>query len=423
MTSNPNQEIAFTLLGSSGGLAKSVLSLLNAAIADVNDPLYTILTQAKLHLIDLKQRDPLYYSDMYPNLFAQLQLHQMDLNDLPAFKQHLLETNTKLVIDVSWADTIQMLSCCNELAIPYVNSALENTAVDEDPTLYGFPLTERYDLFEDHKPHFTNTKAIVCSGMNPGVVQWMAYQLQQENPDQVPLACYIVEDDSSIFVDPKCIRPRTLYTSWSVECFLDEAILSYPMYVRNHVPHYLHEEVYSAEYKVRLGEKQFYGCLMPHEEVLTLGELRDWEVGFIYRVNDLTTNLIRSHLDNVDELWEWNQQIIEPSLGEVSGEDLVGVLFVYENEEKYIYNVMSCSEIYPEYRTNATYFQVACGVYAAMASLLLDTIPNGVYYVDELLQAGGSRYGDYLSNHMKTFVRGRNDRTDGLLLQRRKEVP
>ena len=136
-----------------------------------------------------------------------------------------------------------------------------------------------------------------------------------------------------------------------------------------------------------------------------------------------TTRLIRNHLDNVDQLWDWDHQIIDPTVGEVSGEDTVGVLFVYTNEEKYLYNVMSSSEIYPIYRTNATYFQVACGVYAALASLLLDPIPQGVHYVDELLHSGyAPHYGDYLTRYMKTFVRGTNPHSDGLLLQRRREV-
>jgi homospermidine synthase len=414
---------SFTLLGSCGGLAKAVLALLNKAIATHDDPLQAILKKTKLHLIDMKQQKPQYYSSLYPNLFSQIHLHQLDLKDLQAFKKHLVDTDTKLVIDVSWADTLEMLSCCDELGIPYVNTALENTSVDEDPTLYGFPLTERYELFEDKRTQFTNTRAIVGSGMNPGVVQWMAYKLQQENPDQTPLACYIVEHDTSFYVDPLIIEPQTIYTSWSVECFLDEAILSYPMFVRERLPHYLREEVYSADYKVQLGEKQFYGCLMPHEEILTLGKLKDWEVGFIYCVNDYTTSLIRSHLDNVDVLWEWGQHIVEPSNGEVCGEDLVGVLFVYEKEEKYLYNVMSSREIYPIYRTNATYFQVACGVYGAMASILLDPVPVGVHYVDELLQTGCAiHYGDYVTRYMTTFVRGTNSRSDGLLLQRRREV-
>jgi saccharopine dehydrogenase-like NADP-dependent oxidoreductase len=413
---------SLTLLGSSGGLATAVLALLNAAVTDIDDPMQAILANTKLHLIDIQQLKPQYFASLYPNLFTQIHLHQMDLRNLQDFKQHLIETDTKLVIDVSWADTLEMLGCCNELGIPYVNSALENTAVDEDPTLYGFPLTERYERFEERKAQFTNIRAIIGSGMNPGVVQWMAIKLLQENPDQTPLACYIVEHDSSFFADTKRAQPETIYTSWSVECFLDEAILSYPMFVRHRLPMYLYEEVYSAEYEVRLGNKQFQGCLMPHEEVLTLGKLRDWEVGFIYRVNEFTTELIRSHLNNTDELWDWKQQVIEPSFGEVEGEDLVGVLFVYEEEERYLYNVMSSRDIYPIYRTNATYFQVACGVYAGMACLLLDPVPNGVHYVDELLLSGLDRYGDYLTRYMKTFVRGTNPRSDGLLHHRRREV-
>jgi homospermidine synthase len=192
---------SITLLGSSGGLAKAVLALLNVAVTDIDDPIQAILANSKLHLIDIQQQEPQYFANLYPNLFPQIHLHQMDLRNLQDFKQHLIETDTKLVIDVSWADTLEILSCCNELGIPYVNSALENTAVDEDPTLYGFPLTERYERFEERKPQFTNTRAIVGSGMNPGVVQWMAIKLLQENPGQTPLACYIVEHDSSFFTD------------------------------------------------------------------------------------------------------------------------------------------------------------------------------------------------------------------------------
>jgi homospermidine synthase len=83
---------------------------------------------------------------------------------------------------------------------------------------------------------------------------------------------------------------------------------------------------------------------------------------------------------------------------------------------------MSSRDIYPIYRTNATYFQVACGVYAGMACLLLDPVPNGVHYVDELLQSGTSRYGVYVTKYMTTFVRGTNTNSDGLLMQRRREV-
>jgi hypothetical protein len=205
-----------------------------------------------------------------------------------------------------------------------------------------------------------------------------------------------------------------------VECFLDEAIGSYPMFMRNGVPHYLYEDVYAAEYKVRLGDKQFYGCLMPHEEVITLGQRLDTEVGFLYRVSEQTTRVIRDHLNDVHRLWKWKQAIIEPAAGEVEGEDLVGVLLVYGDHEKYIYNTLRTKDIYPSYPTNATYFQVACGVYAGLASILLDDLPLGVNYVDELLLTTSSKYGTYVTYYMKEFVIGENTHSDGLLLQRRR---
>lgn len=413
---------SITILGSCGGVAKAILAILNQSVQDINDPLYSILNKSKLHLIDKKQKDPSYYIDLFPHLYDKIKLHQLDLKDVNQFREHLIQTKTKIVIDVSWADTIEMLSCCNDLGVLYINSALENTQVDEDESLYGFPLTERYIRFEAKKNQFTNTTAIVCSGMNPGVVQWMAIKLMNGNPDQKPIACYIVEYDNSFFADKKIIEPYTIYASWSVECFLDEAILSFPMFVNHHLPHYLYEEVYALEYKVRLDEKQFYGCLMPHEEVITLGELFDMEIGFIYRVNEYTTELIRNNLGNVDDLWHWNQKIIDPAEGEVEGEDLVGVLLVYNDHEKYIYNTMKSSDIFPKYATNATYFQVACGIYAGLASLVLDDLPLGVYYVDKLLLDTESKYGEYVTYHMREFVTGMNRTSDGLLHQRIKWI-
>jgi hypothetical protein len=59
---------------------------------------------------------------------------------------------------------------------------------------------------------------------------------------------------------------------------------------------------------------------------------------------------------------------------------------------------------------------------AYMGLAKLDSVPMGVHYVDELLQSGASRYGEYVSKYMTTFVRGTNTKSDGLLMQRRREV-
>lgn len=84
---------------------------------------------------------------------------------------------------------------------------------------------------------------------------------------------------------------------------------------------------------------------------------------------------------------------------------------------------MASSDVYPEYRTNATYFQVACGIYGALGTLLLDKIPEGVYFIDELLLQTDSRYGEYLCYYMRDWVESENPYSDGLLLDRMRLRP
>lgn len=413
-----NQEITISILGSGGGVAKAVLAILNQSLQDPNDPIHSFINGCHIHLIDKDQKKMEYYEPFIPHLKHAVSLHQFDLNNLNRFRQHLILTNTTIVIDVSWADTVEMLQCCDEMGVHYVNSALENTMVDENEDLEGFTLLERYLIFDENRDRFTNIKAIIGSGMNPGVVQWMALEMMKQSPGEKPLGCYVVEHDSSFYADRSLVQEKTVYSTWSPECFMDEALLNYPMFMKQHAPLVLYNYVYELEFKVRLGDKQFYGCLMPHEEVITLGKAFDMETGFIYRVSEYVTDLIRANLGNPDDLWEWNHKVLDPADGELDGEDLVGVLLVYKDKERFMYNVMSSKSIFPQYRTNATYFQVACGIYGGLSALLLDDIPQGVYFVDELLLETESRYGKYISYYMKDFITGENSGSDGLMLDR-----
>ncbi|CAH0234571.1 S-adenosylmethionine decarboxylase related protein [Peribacillus simplex] len=408
-----------SILGSAGGVAKSLLAILNKSILDNKDPIHDTIFNANIHLIDVKQKELEYYHNLFPNLSNKLLLHEFDLMDTMTFKKHLESTKTDIVVDLSYADTVEMLKCCNEFGVKYVNSALENTMIDENEDLFaGFPLIERIRYFEKFKKSFTNTSAIVCSGMNPGVVQWMAIELLNKYAHESPIACYIVEQDTSFFKDKNLAKENVIYTTWSPECFLDEAIMSYPMFIQHHTPLFLYEQVYNLEFKVNLGGNQFYGCLMPHEEVYTLCQLYDLEGGFLYKVNEHTTELIRSHLDDVDELWNHEMKVLDPLEAPMEGEDLVGVLLVFKDKERYMYNILSNDVVFSEYKTNATYFQVACGIYASLTVLLLDQIPNGVYYVDELLLKTNNHYAQYLTYYMTDFVTGENENTDGCLLNR-----
>jgi homospermidine synthase len=192
------------------------------------------------------------------------------------------------------------------------------------------------------------------------------------------------------------------------------------MFMKHHTPLFLYENVYDLEFRVTLGDKQFNGCLMPHEEVYTLSKLYDFESGFLYKVNEHTTSIIRENLDDVDTLWDFEMKVLDPLEFPLEGEDLVGVLLVFPDKEKYMYNVLDNESIFAQYKTNATYFQVACGIYASLAVLLNDSIPKGVFYVDELLLKTNNQFGNYLTYYMTDFITGENKHSDGLLLQRMK---
>lgn len=418
-----DNQTVITILGSAGGVAKSILSILNKSVDDKKDPIYNFINNSKIHLIDYKQKKETYYNRLFPNLKDRFELHQFDLKDTTNFIEHLKNSKTAVVIDISWADTIEMLQCCDQLGIKYVNTALENRMVDENEDLYeGFGLIERMRILEKTKHTFTNSSSVIGSGMNPGVVQWMAIELlKSDSSEDVPLACYIVEHDNSFYKNKKKAKENVIYTTWSPECFLDEAILSYPMFMKHRTPLFLYENVYDVEFKVTLGDKQFFGCLMPHEEVYTLGQLYDMEFGFLYKINDHTSELIRSNMEDLDKLWDFEMKVLDPLEATLEGEDLVGVLLVYKDKERYMYNVLRNDSIFSEYKTNATYFQVACGIYASLSVLLLDQIPKGAYYVDELLLKTNNHYGQYLTYYMTDFVRGENKHSDGILHERIKK--
>ncbi len=412
-------QVVITILGSAGGVARSILSLLNQTAIEAKAPLNRLIAGSTIHLIDIKQKTKDYYDILFPHLDSKIVLHQMDLSKTEHLTHHLKNTGTTTVIDVSWADTVEMLKCCNDLGVQYVNAAIESTFVDEHENQFqGFALLEKIKLLEQYKNSCSNTSAIIGSGMNPGLVQWMAIELINQTPEEMPCGCYIVEHDTTFFKNKKQAAQNTLYTTWSPECFLNEAISSFPMFMQNHTPLFLYEDVYNLQFNVTLGDKQFSGRLMTHEEVYSLGKLFPFEIGFIYEINEHTSHLIESHLDNVDVLWDYEAHVLDPLKDELEGQDSVGVLLVYSDRECYLYNELRTKDIFNKYQINATYFQVACGLYASLCVLLLDSIPKGTYYVDEMLLNTNNHFGQYVRYHLTDFVTGTNPQSEGLLLQR-----
>ncbi|GAB2693859.1 saccharopine dehydrogenase NADP-binding domain-containing protein [Paenibacillus thermoaerophilus] len=217
-------QLVITLLGSAGGVARAVLAVLDHASGTPDDPLHDKLSGSKLYLLDREARPKSYYARLlsrYPGKFGVLTL---DLENRDQLLHHLRSSGTTLVIDCSWADTLGTMACCHETGAAYVNTALECFEADDDASVARYSLLRRYDLFEQRRGSFPGLKAIACSGMNPGLVQWMAMELLRREGGRVPDGCYIVERDTTFLADPEAVEPETVYTSWSPECFLEEAV-------------------------------------------------------------------------------------------------------------------------------------------------------------------------------------------------------
>lgn len=175
------EKLNITILGSSGGVAKSILSILNKAINDENDPIHHKICNLSLHLVDLNQKDIKYYKTYCPNLIDIIKLYEFSSDNSSKLINHLKKTDTDILIDVSYADTVDTLRICNKYGVIYINTALESISVDNNQYYAGFGLQERYKILESHRDEFQNTTAILCSGMNPGIVQWMAYEVMKRN--------------------------------------------------------------------------------------------------------------------------------------------------------------------------------------------------------------------------------------------------
>ena len=69
------QHYVMTILGSAGGVANGILSILNKSAINQNDPLHHIMNKCEIHLIDYEQKDASTYSKSFSQLKGQFVLH------------------------------------------------------------------------------------------------------------------------------------------------------------------------------------------------------------------------------------------------------------------------------------------------------------------------------------------------------------
>lgn len=377
------------LIGASGGVANAVLHYMRN---------YRGLF-GKLVLVD-KNRKVLKdkYLDHrhldYTFIHENIKLPSEEKTYLDLLKKHAID----IVLDLTDMASIEILQATDKAGVSYVNTAMN----DEKKTVKELV----YDVVP-RKRFFSGAPHILCTGMNPGNVNmWVRHGIATYGrPKQV----VHFEYDTS--------TPAKGWESmmtWSIHEFLVESVRDpsgialgrgkikplYPNALENQVP-----------LKPVLGpimpvEKHASGFTVLHEENLSISYKYDIPSKFIYAVNQHT-------MKHLVRLYEKNRNVYRKQLemGDnthefLQGADNIGVFLDYPDKRVYFFNSVPNMGVIG---TNATYTQVAVGVFAALYVLLFDKLEPGAYFVEDLYD---THYKYFMFDNLRVqefvFKKGKN---------------
>lgn len=358
------KKINLLLLGASGGVSNAFLHH---------------LTQYR-HLFDnliLLDKSSAVLNDPYIN-YEQLKYHFIHHNlELPQEEAHyralLKKYNIDIVLDLTDSPTIPLLEITNKAGCSYINTALN----DESLTV-----TKLVQNIYPRKHKLNKAPHILCSGMNPGVVNmWVRYGIEKfGTPNQVVHFEYDTSTPSDKWAS---------MMTWSLKEFVVEAVRDPSGIalgrdnVKELLPNALMNRVDMQELLSPIMKLESYpkGMQVLHEENVTIAQKYNIPSQFIYAVNTKT-------MDHLTKVYLKKHDVEESDLllGDntdipLDGSDSIGVILDYKDKLVYYFNpAPNISAI----GTNGTYTQVIVGVYAALFTLMFGNVKRKTYFVEDL---------------------------------------
>lgn len=356
------------ILGASGDVAHSTLLYLKNHRVLFN----------KLTLLDKRE----FHHDKFESLTeldASFVKFNINSKKKKEFTQILQKFKPDIVLDLSDADTEFVAETIFEYGkASYICLAF----CTENPA----PLGEAVNDWIDKQSKKTTPKMphIFFTGMNPGCVNtWAAIGVKKFG---VPERITEFEYDTSKFMK----HHKEKMVTWCIPEFIIELVEDpAEIILGNHkiksmYPNGLSHRkdlkpLFSPIFKLKNYPK---GCVICHEECMTLGNRWDIPLEFIYSVNQETMGYIK-------KLYEKNGKIEEKDLvlgknfdDPLVGSDNIAMRLDYEEKAVYYFN-QGINENLKE--CSGTDFQVTVGVFAALFSLLHDNLPGGIHYPEDLI--------------------------------------
>ncbi|HLC22690.1 MAG TPA: saccharopine dehydrogenase NADP-binding domain-containing protein [Candidatus Nanoarchaeia archaeon] len=373
-------------------LKKPNLLVLGAAGGVSNAFLHQVLHHrtlfGKLVLLDPKKtviHDP--YLDHKTLNYIFLQKRVAVSKKEKEYMNILKKYNIDIVLDLTDAPSIPLLEATDRQGVSYVNTAMNDNVQTVSNLIF--------DVYKRRK-QLNGAPHILCTGMNPGAVNmFVRYGIEKFG---VPEAITHFEYDMSHIAE-KWMPMMT----WSIKEFLVETskdpggVMQGRGKVKFLYPNALENRrdmkpIISPIMKL---SKYPHGFIVLHEENVTVAQKYNIPSRFIYAVNMQTmANLI--HIYEKKNKVHMRDLILGDNTNRVlDGADNIGVLLEYKTKKVYYFNAISNLAVVG---TNATYTQVAIGIWAALLTLIFDQLKSQVYFVEDLYE---THYPYYLFDNLR----------------------
>ena len=283
-----------------------------------------------------------------------------------------------LVADLSDIDTVRILPATDAAGASYLNTSLADAGVTVVPLV---------DAVLGPPQRYTKAPHLLCSGMNPGVVNiWACHGVARHG---VPKHIVHYEEDTSAPADGW--RPSL---TWSPSSFLAESVREPSGWADGALVRELHPNAVEHRESLKdilepLGRRDSYprAFTVLHEENVLLGRRFGSSSRFLYAIHPRT-------MDHIAKLWRSGRKIRESDLPVVdnirvplSGSDTIGVMLDYSGKRVYYQNSVDNASVHG---TSATCLQVAVGVWAGLLALLGGHVKKGVHFPGDLLHTAYS---------------------------------
>ncbi|MFH1055492.1 MAG: hypothetical protein V1744_05305 [Candidatus Altiarchaeota archaeon] len=329
----------------------------------------------------------------YEFIHRDLRLPKDRRDYIEMLKKHGID----IVIDLTDMPTMPVFNITNRMGISYINTATWSQGGKFSDVVF-----EIYDRMGE----FDRAAHIFCTGMNPGIVNmWVRYGIEKFG---VPREVVHFEYDTSELAGGW--KPMT---TWSKHAFIDEVATDstgfmlgrdnlkevFPNGLKNMLPM---QEILEPIMKL---DDYPDGFLVMHDENITIAQKYDVPSKFVYAVNMKTMGALIELYDRKGTVSKDDLILGDNTTCKLSGSDGIGVMLEYDDKRVYYFNTITNSEVAG---TSATCLQVATGVYAALFTLLTDSMENGAYFVEDIFDTS---YKNHVFDNMQVqeFVFSRNN--------------